>query len=445
MMKKIFPPLSPASCAVLSLLLFVVFPLAAQEAPLELSWEDCVREALAGNPALKAKKLAIEQNRYLYLAGYNAYLPKVNISHSVSRGGGSGTAPSNRWNFGLSASEPVFDLKAVSSIKSSRMNYEKAAADYSIESASLRQSLYSAFVSLLVAQEQVLVQGKITDLREQNAKLIKLKYDSGMESRGNMMYASALAELARSDAQKAVRSLDTARRDLLSSMGTSEYRPVAVKAELQSPEYELNPGAVRELLESIPQVVSFEKSVEITRQRFLSARYDLFPTLDASQSLGWSGPSEFPAGRSWSLGLSLNLPLFANGLTFYPNNTGAAKAALKSAEESLKDLKVSLENGIISAYNDFLNARDTAASNVGVLKANEERYKESQIQYMAGKISFIDLENVEQSMVDNQLNQLQFLQNANNRKIALENLLGVGLEDQADKGRGGEAGVQNKA
>jgi len=61
--------------------------------------------------------------------------------------------------------------------------------------------------------------------------------------------------------------------------------------------------------------------------------------------------------------------------------------------------------------------------------ANEERYKESQIQYMAGQISFIDLSNVEQSMVDAQQNQLQYLRNANNKKLSLENLLGVGLED----------------
>jgi outer membrane protein TolC len=423
MMKKIFLPL---------LLAIPIQPLAAQKASLELSWADCVREALAGNPALKAKKLSIEQYRYLYLAGYNAYFPSVNVSHSVSRSGGDGVSPSSRWSFGLSASEPIFNLKAISSIKSSRINYEKAAADYRVESASLRAGLYSAFVGLLIAQEKVLVQNKITTIRKENAELIKLKYDSGMESRGNMLYASALADLAGSDARKAGRSLDIARRDLLGKMGLCDYRPIIASGEktgLQPPDYELKTENARSLLENIPQVISFEKSVEVTKQRLLSAKYELFPTLNGSQSLNWSGPGEFPSSRSWSLGLSLNLPLLSNGITYYPNNTAAAKTALKIAEESLRDLKVSLENGIISAYDDFLNARDTASSNVNVLKANEERYRESQIKYMAGQISFIDLENVEQSMVDNQLNQLQFLQNANTKKIALENLLGVGLEN----------------
>ena len=424
MMKKIFLPLL--------LVISSVLPLPAREVPLELSWADCVREALAGNPALKARKLVIDQSRYLYLASYNAYLP-INISHSIdlSRSGGSGVSPSNNWDLGfsLSATEPLFDLKTISSVKSSKISYEKAAADYRGESASLRASLYSAFVNLLVSQEKVRVQTKITAIRKENAELIKLKYDSGMESRGNMMYAAALADLAKSDTQKAERSLNIARRNLLSNMGSNEYRPLIAKAELQSPEYDFKAESVRVALENIPQVISYEKSVEATKQRLLSTKYDLFPTLNASQSLGWSGPSEFPSKRNWSMGLSLNLPLLVNGITSYSNNTAAAKAALKGAEESLKDLKVSLENSIISAYDDFLNARDTASSNVNVLKANEARYNESQIQYMAGKISFIDLENVEQSLVDNQLNQLQFLQNANTKKIALENLMGVGLEE----------------
>ena len=65
-------------------------------------------------------------------------------------------------------------------------------------------------------------------------------------------------------------------------------------------------------------------------------------------------------GGGWSLGLSLSLPLFSSGITYYPNTVKAAKTALKSAEESLKEMKLALENDILSAYNDFLNSRDTA-------------------------------------------------------------------------------------
>ncbi|OGS08764.1 MAG: hypothetical protein A2270_06170 [Elusimicrobia bacterium RIFOXYA12_FULL_51_18] len=422
MMKKIFLPLL--------LIASTVLPLAAQQAAIELSWADCVREALANNPGLKAKKMAIDQYKYLYLAGYNAYLPKINISHSVNRSGGDHTTPANKWGLSVSASEPILNLGAMSSIRTSKINYDKTFSDYRMESASLRQALYSAFMGLMAAQEQVLVDKRILDIREQNAKLIKLKYDSGMESRGNMLYAAALYELSKTNAAKSERSLNMARRELLKNMGASSYRPVTVKGELTAPVYDFKTESVKELLEKTPQVVSQLKSVEAQKERLLSARYDLFPTLSASQSVSWSGPQEFTVDRSWSMGLSLSLPLLSGGITYYPNSTKAAKLAFKSAEESLKDLKASLESDILNGYDDFLNSRDTALSNVSVLASNEERYKESQIKYMAGQISFIDLANIEQSMVDARQNQLQYLRNANNKKLALENLLGVGLEER---------------
>ena len=48
---------------------------------------------------------------------------------------------------------------------------------------------------------------------------------------------------------------------------------------------------------------------------------------------------------------------------------------------------------------------------------------------MAGKISFIDLINVEQNFVDSDLNQLNFARTAHIRKLTLEQLLGVGMEE----------------
>jgi outer membrane protein TolC len=418
------------------LLLPAVSPLAALEpapatspAGTELAWADCVKEALANNPALKAKKLAIDQYKYLYFVGYNSYLPKISMSHSVSRSGGENTDPSNRWGLSLSASEPVFNLAAMSSIRAARISYDKTYSDYKVQSASLRQTLYSAFMTLVAAQEQVRVDNRTLAIREENAKLIRLKYDSGQESRGNMLYASAIFALSRVNAAKSGRALQIARRELLRNMGISEYRPITALGTLTAPEFGFNAETLQTILDNLPQMVSQKKSVESQKERLLTARYDLFPVISASQSMSWSGPEQFDVDRSWSLGLSMSLPLLSGGLTYYPNSTKAAKLALKGAEESLKDLRLSLGNSILNGYENFLNARDTADANLSVVAANEERYKESQIKYMAGKISFTDLTNVEQSMVDAQQNQLQYLRNANNSKFALENLLGVGLED----------------
>ncbi len=413
----------------LTLLVFAALPLAATAAdiPSELTLQDCAQIALANNPALAARRNSIEQARYSYLAGLNVYYPQIGLSHSFNRSGGQASSASSRWSAGISASEKIFDLKALSTIRTSRLSYEKVEEDYLDLLAGLRQSVANAFLSLIYAQANLKAQARIFEIREQNAKLIQLHYDSGMESRGNMLYSSALSEQAKTDLARAERSVDSARRDLLRAMGTADYKPVVAKGELSLPEFTLGLDGIRASLENIPQVRSQKKSLETLKERMLSSKFDAVPTLSASQGLNWSGPTEFPGTRSWSFGFSLNLPLFSNGLTYYANNTKAASSALKSGQDSLRDLKLGLENDIITSYNGFLNARDSAAAIAAVFRANEERYKESQIHYMAGQISFIDLENIEQSLVDSQLNQLNLLKNANSTKIAVENLLGVGL------------------
>ena len=82
----------------------------------------------------------------------------------------------------------------------------------------------------------------------------------------------------------------------------------------------------------------------------------------------------------------------------------------------------------VLAHSSLLNACETVEAGQMVLEASEERYKEAQINYMAGNMSFINFESVEQNLVDAQQNQLQYLKTANEQRINLESLLGVTLE-----------------
>ncbi len=413
----------------LLILFLAALPPAAFAAEIQtgITWRECVEIALKNNPDLSAQRNSVEQAKYSYMAGLNSLYPQIGLSHSFSRSGGQAASPSSRWGAGISASEKLFDLRSYSSIRSSRLSFEKAEEDYRDRSASIRQSLSTAFLNLIYAQANLKAQRRIQEIREQNAGLISLKYASGMESRGNMLYSAALAAQAKSDIARAERSVDSARRDLLNAMGSADYVPLTAKDDLALPDEKLELSGIRARIEQIPQIASQKKSLEILKERSLSAKFDALPTLSASQGVSWSGDSEFPGTRSWSFGFSLSLPLFSNGPTYYADNNKAARSALKSGEDSLRSTRQRLENSIVSSYYSYQNAADSARSIDAVLKANDERYEESRIHYQAGQISFIDLENIEQSLVDSQLNRLNYLKNANVAWIGVENLLGVGL------------------
>lgn len=400
----------------------------AADAPRELSWEDARRLALENNPSVKAARAALEQASQNYLASLNSYLPSVTASHGVSRSGGDGSSASDRWSASLSASQELLNFRTLSSIKSSRISREKAEADYAAASASARQALSGAFMDLLFAQRRAEVQKKILGIRRENARLIRLKYESGMESKGNALYTEALAANAEAALRKAERQLISAQRSLREAMGLEGEGAVKALGNIEVPAFSLGEAEIAAALESSPRMTAAKKTLEAAREKTASARYYAWPSLKASGSYGWSGDSEFPENKSWSMGLSLSLPIFSGGPTYYFNNLSAYKKALEAAEQDYRAARISLASGLRSGYDEFQNAAETARAGVSLLAANEERYREAQIKYMAGKISFLDMANVEQNFVDSDLNQLDYARAAHSRKLALEQLLGVTLE-----------------
>jgi len=402
---------------------------ASAQTDLSLTWDEARKMALEHNPAVKSARAAMEQADFSYFASLNSYMPQVSLSNSVTRSGGDASPASNRWGASVSASEDLLNLKTISSVRISRIAREQAEADYLSASASVRQNLGSAFIDLLFAQKRIEVQKKISGIRRENSKLIKLKYESGMESKGNSLYTSALAENADVSVKKAERQLFISQRSLLEAMGLEGTASVTAKGDISVPVFSLDEARIAQAIERSPDMVSARKSLESAKERTSSARYSAYPTLKASQSLGWNGPTEFPQTNSWSLGLSLSIPIFSGGPTYYSNTLSASKKALTAAEENFRARKISLAASLRSGYDDYLSAAETAGANTSLLKANEERYKEAQIKYMAGSISFIDLENVEQNFVDSDLNQLDYARTAHSRKLSLEQLLGTGIED----------------
>ncbi|PIU20618.1 MAG: hypothetical protein COT18_01330, partial [Elusimicrobia bacterium CG08_land_8_20_14_0_20_59_10] len=346
---------------------------AAAGRELALSWDEALRLAAQHNPSVKAARASMEQAGYNYLASLNSYLPAVSVSHSVSRSGGDNSSPSSRWGASITASEDLLNLRTVSSVKTSRISREKAEADYRGACASARQTLAGAFTGLLFAQRRVEVQKKIFTIREANAKLIRLKYESGMESKGNALYTEALAENSAVSVKKAERQVSSAQRALLEALGLEDPSPVRATGDISVPSFEIDEAAMIMALEQSPRMVAAKKTLEAAKERVSSARYYAYPSLRASGSYGWSGDYEFPETKSWSMGLSLSIPLFSGGPTYYFRNLSANKQALTAAEENYKAVRIALAASLRTGYEDYLSAAETALASVSLLKANEER------------------------------------------------------------------------
>lgn len=379
--------------------------------------------ALNNNQTIKAREYEKKQYEYSYLSALNSYLPQISISHSFSRSGSDLTAVSNRFSASVSASQDIINLKTLSSIKQSKYSFESAEINYKAALCDLRRDLMTAYINLYFAQETVEVSKRILEIREENAKLIKLKYESGRESKGNMLYASAQAEMSAMNLRRAMRELESYSDELSRVIGIKEERlKASYLLELSSQAYSETQLFLAK--SAYPDLKLYEKNIESAKEKLSYGLYDAFPSLKATGSWGYSGESEFPNSKSWSMGLSLSLPIFSNGPFYYHSNTSALKNSLKSAEEKLKAALLNYEKDLKSSNRDYASALDNARTYALLKEANEERYKEGQIQYMAGRMSFIDLENLEQNMIDSRLNYLNYIKNVHLKKVLLERLMG---------------------
>jgi len=404
---------------------FLAFPLNIYSEDINLNLEKAWQITLSNNNNLKAIEYEKNQAEYSYLSSINSYLPQISLSHNFSRSGSDNISPINKFSTQASINQNIFNLKTISSIKISKLSYETSVISYEIALCELRKAFYTAYLNLYFSQENVEVNKRILEIRQENAKLIKLKYESGLESKGNMLYAQAQAQMAELNLRTSQRTLENYMDNLSYIMGIKRNGKIVVSGDFPLPELKINSDKVNDYISFYPDIKIYLKNIETSKEKLLSAKYDAIPTLKFDSSIGYSGNNEFPKNKNWSMSLSLNLPLFSNGLTYYLKNKIALENALKSNEKKYEDAVFSFEKDLKTSYIDYLNARDSVITYKILMEANEERYKEGQIKYMSGKMSFIDLENLEQNMIDSRLNYIQYMKNAHLKKINLERLLGI--------------------
>ncbi|MDE2038672.1 MAG: TolC family protein [Elusimicrobia bacterium] len=383
-------PSLPRRAALLAALLAALPPLASAAGGRLLSWQDCVDLALLRNPALASSRQSVEQKRADYKGSYNGLLPAASLSNSYSDSNASGP---QKWSGQLSANVQLFNAGKIADVKSASAALGQSEAALRQESAGLRFSLRQAFVEVLFSQEDIEVSRRVRDLRERDAKLVALRYDSGRESKGSMMRAKAQLLQAQADLDQAFRLLRSNEKALDRELGQDEFEALAATGALAAATPPAAPEASLSLALRRPDVAAQEALVSGARASLSVARSALVPTLSGSYSRGRSGESEFPSGgSSWSAGLSLSYPLFGGGPTAAYYGIQSAQRALEAARQNLRAAREAAVADIESAWASYAGAVDQVAVERALLEAARQRNDEADVRYASGLLSYDEWE-----------------------------------------------------
>ncbi|MBI3549469.1 MAG: MFS transporter [Elusimicrobia bacterium] len=359
----------------------------AQSSGAALTWEDCVSAAARANPDLAASRFGAESGKASYRGSFNGLLPSLSLSNSYTDS--SAFSGLNHWQGQATAGLDIWNPSEIANIRSASADYASAIASLRKTSSDLRFNLRSAFAGLIFAQENVRVSEMIRAMRDHDAALVRLRYDSGRESKGNMLRARAQLLQAEADLNQSRRSLRTAQKSLDRQLGRDSFEALSVTGTLAAPAPPALPADLQNLLLNRPDVQVQEASLRRSRASLSKARSSLWPTLSASYSRTVQGRREFPNEKyGWTAAGLLSYSLFGGGPT---DTYYAVRAASKSLEKAEQDTRTVRNQAIVdieSTWSGAEGASDQVRVQEALLEAARQRNVEADVRYESGLLTF---------------------------------------------------------
>ena len=380
-----------------SLLTFALLAILLSPRVFALTWSEAISLAQKNSHQLISAQKEVEVAEWTHRKAISAFLPQLSASAGMTETlNSTNSATSKSYSYGLSATQYLFKgTEGIYGIQNAYANVEYKKASLRATRASVLYDLRYAFIHLLYAQENVVLSEKILKQREQNTRLIQLRYESGKEDKGNLMTTQADEAQAKYDLSTAERNLKLSRLKI-SQLLQSSVAQVEESGELKAPAEPV----FDEVMETMPSYLMARKQLEMADLSQKASISGFLPSLSLSGNYRKKG-SEWPPdedSKSWSLNLSYS---------FFPGGSNIAERAIASAnldqareefDQSVKDLRYSLEENF-EGFQDALQSLEI--SNIS-LAAAEERAKITNVKYLNGLTGYDEWYRIENAYIQAQ-------------------------------------------
>ena len=403
-----------------------------------LSWPECVTLAAQGNMELKSALLGWHSADQTAKSLQGSFYPQVNAVASASRGSAAGTTsttistPSlggsstvhDSYNTYLSATQNVFNgFQDVGKYRQADYQAQVQQAAYLTEKAKASYDLKVAYSTLLYAYRSVALQKEILKRREENLRLVQLRFESGGENKGSVLLSAAYLNQANYDALQARNSIPAQQSALARQFGR-DSADIVVEQDVplvdipEHPDFQQLALQTPDYQNALAQKKAAEAGVTIARSAFS-------PTLNVNGLVGKTGDSWYPQNDRWSVGATLNVPLFNGGRDFHA--TKSANDALDAAQATLDNTSKQSVTKLQLAYNAYVEARAKLGVDESFQAAALKRAEIARSKYNNGLMTFEDWDLIESDLINRQKSVLQSQQNLTQAEAGWQQALGMGV------------------
>jgi outer membrane protein TolC len=393
-----------------------------------LTWEESVQRAAQANPELRAATASLRAREFDTRAAGAGFRPQVSagvgyadVSGSASPTYGT-TAP---YSASISVTQNLFaGFQDQARVDQARANEVAATAALDAARAKVSFDLKSAFAGLRRADDDAKLAADIIHRREENLRLVELRFEGGRENKGSYFLSRAALAQARYDALQAQHAVTVAREQLARVLGMDNARDLTVTGEVPvtAPAAAID---VIPLVAASPELRQAQAAERAAEAGITLARSQLMPSLDLSGTHARLGSSFVPADDRNTVALNLRIPIYSGGR----NSAGvdSARAGFAAVTDTRKNLQRDLTARFQQAASTYVEAVAKLGVDEAFLEAAVVRADIARRKYDNGLISFEDWDIIENDLVARQKAVLQSRRNRIVSEAAWEQLQGKGV------------------
>ncbi len=382
-----------------------------------LPLDSCVRIALDRNPLHRAAQEGVRAAREKVGLARAPYFPRLDLEAGYQRRdthvflpGGVGQpgvavdrlGATDDWSAGLTADYLLFD--------SGRRRAELmiALAGQSAtekDAATIRQDLtltvHEAYFSLLAALAEERAARQSLARSEEHLRLARLRKDAGAVPRADVVRARVEVADARLTLVRAQSEVRVARADLNAAVGlpaTLALRVEAKEPPALLPELVDLAQAVAQSLQMRPEVAATRQRAEASRHAVTAVRAGYLPKVRAEGRYGWRDEELVPEDEDWSIGASLQIPLFTGFARTH--DVARARAEYGRSREELQSQVLTIQQEVVTAHAKLTEAYQSVLATAALLEDAREGLRLTSARYEAGAGTINDLLDAEADLTE---------------------------------------------
>lgn len=392
--------------------------------------------ARAGDPTLSISESNASISKESHVQTRANLLPSLtgsagfNRRHAIEPSNPAGKTSGR--SYGVTLNQTVFDWRTINNVRASKLQAEASDYDLVYANQSLITRTSAAYFSVLVAIESLAAAETSEVASKRQFDYAQKRLDVGMAPITDVHEARAQYDSARAETILARNALDDAYRALTELTGQPvtnlQALPDDFRPELP-PEQDASAWMAR-AAELNPQLKAAELDVRTAELDVAAARAGHYPSLGLSA--GWDKGSSWAEhgnvspgsdSENTSIGLSLNVPIFAGGAT--QSRVRSAIASRDIAQDQLEANKRALQRTTANAYQALVaGVSEVEARRLAVVSA-QSAYDAAQVGLEVGDRTVLDVLQNQRTLFAAQVQyaqaKYQYLQN----RLLLEQAAGT--------------------